>query len=44
MGSDFAFMARQKRITIDGIDYWIDLLKLIVSGLQICQFKSLCSI
>lgn len=26
LGSDFAFMARQKRITIDGRDYWIDLL------------------
>ncbi len=26
MGSDFAFMARQKRITIDARDYYIDLL------------------
>lgn len=26
MGSDFAFLARQKRITIDGRDYYIDLL------------------
>ena len=26
MGSDFAFMARQKRITIDTRDYYIDLL------------------
>ncbi|MBD0333666.1 MAG: DUF1016 domain-containing protein [Chitinophagaceae bacterium] len=26
MGSDFAFMARQKRITIDSRDYYIDLL------------------
>ena len=26
MGSDFAFLARQKRIVIDGIDYKIDLL------------------
>ena len=26
LGSDFAFMARQKRIVIDGRDYWIDLL------------------
>jgi hypothetical protein len=26
LGSDFAFMARQKRITIDDIDYKIDLL------------------
>ncbi len=25
-GSDFAFMARQKRITIDNEDYYIDLL------------------
>ena len=26
MGNDFAFLARQKRITIDGEDYYIDLL------------------
>ena len=26
LGNDFAFLARQKRITIDGIDYYIDLL------------------
>ena len=26
LGSDFAFIARQKRITIDGEDYYIDLL------------------
>ncbi|MCL2525654.1 MAG: PDDEXK nuclease domain-containing protein [Coriobacteriia bacterium] len=26
MGSDFAFMARQKRMTIDGRDYYLDLL------------------
>lgn len=26
LGSDFAFLARQKRITIDGRDYYIDLL------------------
>ena len=26
MGNDFAFMARQKRITIDNRDYYIDLL------------------
>lgn len=26
LGSDFAFMARQKRITIDTRDYYIDLL------------------
>lgn len=26
LGNDFAFLARQKRITIDNRDYWIDLL------------------
>ena len=26
MGNDFAFMARQKRITVDDEDYYIDLL------------------
>ena len=26
MGSDYAFLARQKRITIDNVDYYIDLL------------------
>lgn len=26
MGTDFAFMARQKKVTIDGKDYKIDLL------------------
>jgi predicted nuclease of restriction endonuclease-like (RecB) superfamily len=26
MGTDFAFLARQKRITIDATDYYIDLL------------------
>ena len=30
MGSDFAFMARQKRITIDNRDYYIDLLFITV--------------
>lgn len=26
MGTDFAFLARQKRITVDATDYYIDLL------------------
>ena len=26
MGNDFAFLSRQKRITIDGRDYYMDLL------------------
>lgn len=26
LGSDFAFLARQKRITVDNVDYYIDLL------------------
>jgi len=26
MGSDFAFLARQKRMTVDGVDYYLDLL------------------
>jgi len=46
MGSDFAFMARQKRIVIDGRDYKIDLLffhrrlkRLVVIELKIGEFK-----
>jgi len=46
MGNDFAFMARQKRITIDGRDYKIDLLffhrrlkRLVVIELKIGEFK-----
>lgn len=47
MGSDFAFMARQKRITIDDEDYYIDLLFyhrklkcLIVIDLKLDKFKA----
>lgn len=46
MGSDFAFMARQKRIVIDNKDYKIDLLffhrrlkRLVVIELKIGEFK-----
>ncbi|MBC7412567.1 MAG: DUF1016 domain-containing protein [Bacteroidia bacterium] len=45
-GSDFAFMARQKRITIDEEDYYIDLLfyhrklkRLVVIELKLGKFK-----
>lgn len=45
-GSDFAFMARQKRITIDQDDYYIDLLfyhrklkRLIAIELKLGKFK-----
>jgi hypothetical protein len=47
MGSDFAFLARQKRITIDNRDYYIDLLfyhrrlkALIVIDLKIGEFEA----
>ena len=47
MGSDFAFMARQKRITIDDRDYYIDLLFyhrrlkcLVVIDLKIGEFEA----
>ena len=47
MGSDFAFMERQKQIVIDGQDYWIDLLfyhrrlrSLFVIDLKIGRFKA----
>lgn len=47
MGSDFAFMARQKRITIDNEDYRIDLLFyhrtlkcLVVIDLKLDKFKA----
>jgi predicted nuclease of restriction endonuclease-like (RecB) superfamily len=47
MGSDFAFMARQKRITIDNRDYYIDLLFyhrrlkcLVVIDLKIGEFEA----
>jgi len=46
MGSDFAFLARQKRITIDNVDYYMDLLfyhrklrRLIVVELKLGKFK-----
>lgn len=46
-GSDFAFLARQKRITVDGEDYYIDLLfyhrrmkRLIVIELKLGKFKA----
>ncbi len=46
LGSDFAFLARQKRITIDNIDYFIDLLFyhrtlqcLVVIELKLGKFK-----
>ncbi|MFV0555342.1 MAG: YhcG family protein [Mangrovibacterium sp.] len=46
MGSDFAFIDRQKRITIDATDYFIDLLfyhrglrRLIVIELKLGKFK-----
>lgn len=47
LGSDFAFMARQKRITIDNRDYYIDLLfyhrrlrRLVAIDLKIGEFES----
>src|SRR5688572_26495028 len=47
LGSDFAFMARQKRITIDEEDYYIDLLfyhrglkRLVVIDLKLGKFKA----
>ncbi len=47
LGSDFAFMARQKRITIDNEDYYIDLLFyhrrlrcLVAIDLKIGRFKA----
>lgn len=46
LGSDFAFMARQKRIQIDGDDYYIDLLfyhrqlqRLVAIDLKLGKFK-----
>ena len=46
LGSDFAFLSRQKRITIDNIDYHIDLLfyhrtlqRLVVIELKLGKFK-----
>jgi predicted nuclease of restriction endonuclease-like (RecB) superfamily len=47
LGSDFAFLARQKRITIDNEDYYLDLLffhrrlrRLVVIELKLGQFKA----
>ena len=46
MGTDFAFLARQKRITIDSTDYYIDLLfyhrglrRLVAIDLKLGKFK-----
>jgi predicted nuclease of restriction endonuclease-like (RecB) superfamily len=46
MGNDFAFMCRQKRITIDSTDYFIDLLfyhrglrRLVAIDLKLGKFK-----
>lgn len=46
MGNDFAFLSRQKRITLDGEDYYIDLLfyhrkmkRLVVVELKLEKFK-----
>lgn len=46
LGSDFAFLSRQKRITIDGQDYYIDLLfyhrslkRLVIIELKLERFK-----
>ncbi len=46
LGSDFAFLSRQKRITIDNVDYYIDLLfyhrnlqRLVVIDLKLDKFK-----
>jgi hypothetical protein len=47
LGSDFAFMARQKRITIDTRDYYIDLLfyhrrlrRLVAIDLKVGEFEA----
>jgi predicted nuclease of restriction endonuclease-like (RecB) superfamily len=46
MGTDFAFLGRQKRITVDAVDYYIDLLfyhrslhRLVVIDLKLGKFK-----
>ncbi len=46
MGNDFAFLTRQKRITIDGRDYYMDLLfyhrklkRLVIIELKLDEFK-----
>ena len=47
LGSDFAFVARQKRMTVDGIDYRLDLLffhrrlrRLIAIDLKLGRFRA----
>lgn len=46
MGTDFAFLSRQKRITVDAVDYYIDLLfyhrslrRLVAIDLKLGKFK-----
>lgn len=46
LGSDFAFLSRQKRITVDAVDYYIDLLffhrglrRLVAIDLKLGKFK-----
>lgn len=46
MGTDFAFLGRQKRITVDAVDYYIDLLfyhrslrRLVAIDLKLGKFK-----
>lgn len=46
LGSDFTFVARQKRITVDAVDYYIDLLffhrelrRLVAIDLKLGKFK-----
>lgn len=46
MGTDFAFIARQKRITVDAVDYYIDLLfyhralkRLVAIDLKLGKFR-----
>jgi predicted nuclease of restriction endonuclease-like (RecB) superfamily len=47
LGTDFAFIARQKRISVDGIDYYLDLLfyhrrlrRLVAIELKIEKFEA----
>jgi predicted nuclease of restriction endonuclease-like (RecB) superfamily len=47
LGSDFAFMARQKRMTVDGVDYYLDLLffhrrlrRMVAIDLKLDRFKA----
>ena len=48
LGSDFAFVARQKRITVDGEDYYLDLLfyhrrlrRLVAIDLKLGKFQTI---